>query len=426
MKFALTLAAVVAARETHVFNYWGQPVKSGVSDVWGSPIDGKDVTGNTYSRNAGSADDYTTDTTSNEHAVATQLTNCESLHSSATGINHCLIGGKCGPCPVKTAFPTPAPTPAPTVDVPHKCVRVGKDGSIVGAVSFGWAGTGADNKYCILEMCQKCKNPTKRAAPYNDQLYCDMTPHSDMSETGNGACGKHQFTDDCEFVSCKFSPSTGLKVTVDQGSRGQGLFPETDKYLTGDQHECRANKDSGAWGCDCKCKTTRPKCTGDHKITGTFRGFRSGKARGCEHTRSYLQDRVSSDCIWESNKLPITHPHGYESMYAQFNIKEIGNMNGNDKVFISVKTCKKDDANDCSPWMTTVSIRDDNGLGNRWKVIKGSSNRGRIANNGNHINTPAAIAEEDGFVQMKVQMRSNSNNREQHFIDNLMLYGHCE
>lgn len=235
--------------------------REAATGVWGAPIDGKDVLGNTYSRNAGSADDQdgTPHSTTSEFTAAAQLSNCEALHGSASGVKHCLIGGKCGPCPIKTAFPTPAPTPAPTVPVPHKCVRTGKNGNIIEAVAFGWAGVGADNKYCILEQCQKCKNPSRRAAPYNDQEYCDLTPHSDMSESGNGACGKHQFTQQCEFVSCSYSPSKGMKVKTSQGTRSFGLFPETDKYITGDQHECRANKNSGAWTCDCKCASSPTK-----------------------------------------------------------------------------------------------------------------------------------------------------------------------
>merc|ERR1712070_892963 len=128
---------------------------------------------------------------------------------------------------------------------------------------MGWSGVGADNKYCILETCKQCKNPTRRAAPYNDQLYCDMTPHSDMSESGNGACGKHQFTGACE---CKCASS-----------------PAKWAYTNG--------------------FSVRPKCTGAEKLTGTFQYFTSGKASGCEHRNHYLYDYRGSDCIWESNKI---------------------------------------------------------------------------------------------------------------------------
>merc|ERR1712028_96431 len=45
------------------------------------------------------------------HNEKIQLSNCEGLHSSAKNTNHCLIGGKCGPCPIQTKFPPPPPPP---------------------------------------------------------------------------------------------------------------------------------------------------------------------------------------------------------------------------------------------------------------------------------------------------------------------------
>jgi hypothetical protein len=202
------------------------------------------------------------------HNEKIQLSNCEGLHSSAKNTNHCLIGGKCGPCPIQTKFPTPAPTPAPTVPVPHKCMRTGRRGKVLNPVAFGWAGVGADQKYCFLEHCKMCNNP-KTYKGHGKERFCPMRAHQDATpDTGadtedspvrSGVCGKHEFSDKCEFVSCTYSEKQGMKVTVVQGDRGLGLFANNGKFLTGDQHECRANKNNKAnrFDCECKCQTTK-------------------------------------------------------------------------------------------------------------------------------------------------------------------------
>lgn len=271
MKITSLLLAVASARQpSSVFQYWGKQAHTGAASktLWGAPINGEDILGNEYSRNAGSAVDYPTGmhTANSEFGAHVTPSNCAALHSSAMGKGMCLIGDKCGPCPVaKTAFPTPVPTPAPTVAVPNMCVRTGRSGNIIEAVPFGWSGVGADNKYCILEQCKACKNPTRRSGAYSDQLYCDMAAHEGMK--GIGACGKHKNTDDCEYASCTYSPSQGMKVTHAQGGRSKGMFPQNGPFLTGDKHECRASHDqSGSWTCTCKCRTSKaaqeqtPKC----------------------------------------------------------------------------------------------------------------------------------------------------------------------
>ena len=124
MSFML-IAVAAAASNSRVFNYWGTPKASDPTTVWGDAVKGSDIMGTTWSRNGDGNDKnghhgYRTKMgdafvhTSSTEGAKLSMTNCEGLHSSAKNTNHCLIGGKCGPCPIQTKFPTPAPTPAPT------------------------------------------------------------------------------------------------------------------------------------------------------------------------------------------------------------------------------------------------------------------------------------------------------------------------
>jgi len=153
-------------------------------------------------------------------------------------------------------------------------MRTGNNNKVKDPVAFGWAGVGSGIKYCFLEHCKMCTKPTTYTG-YGSELFCPMKPHQDASpDTGfdtddtvvrSGVCGKHEFTDTCEFVTCTYTKGQGMKVTVAQGDRGLGLFANNGKFLTGDQHECRSTKGGT---CTCKCSTTGPKVTLSLSIQG--------------------------------------------------------------------------------------------------------------------------------------------------------------
>jgi len=83
--------------------------------------------------------------------------------------------------------------------------------------------------------------------------YCPMAEHPGMK---GAVCGKVEKKEKCQFVRCDYTPKNGMKVIVHQQGRKNGPHPDVKPFANGDQHECRANKDSGKWNCDCRCSTT--------------------------------------------------------------------------------------------------------------------------------------------------------------------------
>jgi len=154
----------------------------------------------------------------------------------------------------------------------NDCVRTDGSGNIVGTVAFGYGGVGAGSKYCMLETCQACANPTPRATPYDQDSYCDMVSHSSVDPTQGGVCGKHQLTEDCSYVSCTYSADTGMQVQVKQTDEsGVSRTDVGGIFLSGDQHECRVSGSKDDFQCTCKCATseglkpsTPGRCGPDH------------------------------------------------------------------------------------------------------------------------------------------------------------------
>jgi hypothetical protein len=185
------------------------------------------------------------------------------------------------------------------VAVAHHCLRYKDDGeTILEIVPYGWTGVGHGQKYCFLEVCDVCDDPIsadtsglssnthlnslgedehhEKEKRQKTDLYCKMTRKTtrvdnkdsateNAKSSKNGVCGVSRKTTKCEYVTCQYSPATGMNVTVSQigqspgGTiRQMGRNPETSPFSNGRQHECRPKRTSAGWDCNCHCFNDDP------------------------------------------------------------------------------------------------------------------------------------------------------------------------
>jgi len=176
--------------------------------------------------------------------------------------------------------------------VQHHCIRRNDLGAIIEIVPYGWAGVGHGNKYCYLEHCNSCNDAktfdvtgvtvSVANSEGNDEQehrengtkgkYCEMARNTQFSNAqgsvaAGGACGKHQFSDACTYVTCSYDGNGPMTVEVTQAGRQSGAHPEVSHFTNGKQHECRPyhNADN-TWNCECKCATAHTGALPNHAV----------------------------------------------------------------------------------------------------------------------------------------------------------------
>jgi hypothetical protein len=181
----------------------------------------------------------------------------------------------------------------------------------------------------------------------------------------------------------------------------------------GSQHRCFIN---AADECQCECPTSAGYCVAEKLFTVTEWNGGSGKCRD-EEGLLMSKRRPNKNCIFNSGRVEITHPHGYDALKAHFDYRELGDLSNSDFVKTSFRACTTTSASSCGAWSHLVkrsNAPDTNGNPNRgwsdWITKRG----------GQRAITPA-----QKYVEVRVQLKHNGRN-EIAKVRNTEIYSTCE
>ena len=114
-----------------------------------------------------------------------------------------------------------------------------------------------------------------------------------------------------------------------------GVLRVTHGPTSATEHRCFVTANDE---CQCECPTSAGYCVAEKLFTVTEWNGGSGKCRDEDGLLSSKR-LPNKNCIFNSGRVEITHPHGYDALKAHFDYRELGDLSNSDFVKTSFRAC---------------------------------------------------------------------------------------
>jgi len=110
-------------------------------------------------------------------------------------------------------------------------------------------------------------------------------------------------------------------------------------------------------------------------------------------------NNIRNTGTFNSGRVAITHPHGYDSLSLVFQYREKGRLENSDFVSLKFRACEASVGGQCGPWSNFNGHTKRNDVHGRYNWSQWTTRAG-----GEH-----AITLDQKFVEVQVKMKNNGN-----------------